>query len=150
MNRYAQEGLHDYIGAITAAQEEERLRLARETADNNSLEVNFQKSGEEQRLPHETELALYRIAQEALSNVVRHAKAKSAFRHIYFEAHEIRLEVRDNGIGFQMSKSPTDFAPGGHFGLLGIHERADLLGGRFDVQSEAGQGTRLSIQLKKP
>ena len=218
----AQEGLHGYIGAITAAQEEERLRLARELHDdtiqavialkqrvqiaqtsvkdqaslrilneletlaertvadlrrmtralrpiyledlglvtalemlareiseNNSLIVNFQKSGEEQRLMHEVELALYRIAQEALSNVVRHANANSAIVNIHFGKDEIKLEVRDDGVGFQMPKSPTDFAPAGHFGLLGIHERADLIGGKLEIQSAAGQGTRLSVRLNK-
>lgn len=219
----AQEGLHGYIGAITAAQEEERLRLARElhddtiqavialkqrvqiaqssvkdqptlralneleslaertvedlrrmtralrpiyledlglvtalemlsreTNENYALDVYFEKSGEEQRLPHEVELAFYRIAQEALNNVVRHANAQHAFLTIDFGDHEIKLEVRDDGVGFQMPKSPTDFAPSGHFGLLGIRERADLLGGRLEVQSTAGQGTRLSVWLKKP
>jgi two-component system sensor histidine kinase UhpB len=221
--RAAQEGLHDYIGAITAAQEEERLRLARElhddtiqavialkqrvqiaqkslkdqaslrilnelenlaertvedlrrmtralrpiyledlglvtalemlvreTRENSALDIHFQKSGEEQRLPGEVELALYRIAQEALSNVMRHAQAKHASLLIAFEDDEIKLEVRDDGIGFQTPKSPTDFAPSGHFGLLGMRERADLIGSRLEVQSEPGQGTRLAVRLKKP
>ena len=218
----AQEGLHDYIGAITAAQEEERLRLARElhddtiqavialkqrvqiaqtsvkdpasldalneleylaertvadvrrmtralrpiyledlglvtalemlareTTENNSLDVAFQKSGEEERLPSEVELALYRIAQEALSNVLRHAQATHASVSIHFDREDIRLEVKDDGVGFQVPKSPTDFASSGHFGLLGMRERADLIGGRLEVQSAAEQGTRLSVRLKK-
>ena len=62
-------------------------------------------------------MALYRIAQEALNNVVRHSQAKRADLYIAFGKNEIRLEVRDNGIGFDMPKSPTDFAPNGHFGL---------------------------------
>jgi len=132
------------LGLVTALE-----MLARETNENNSLNVTFQKSGEEQRLPREVELALYRIAQEALSNVVRHANAKQAFLFIHFEDHEIKLEVRDDGVGFEMPKSPTDFAPSGHFGLLGIRERADLIGGRLEVQSEAGQGTQLSVRVKK-
>lgn len=219
----AQEGLHDYIGAITAAQEEERLRLARElhddtiqavialkqrvqiaqrtvkdqtslrtlneletlaeqtvedlrrltralrpiyledlglvtalemlareTSENNLLNVHFQKTGDENRLAPEVELALYRIAQEALSNILRHANATQAFLQISFDDHEVKLEVRDDGVGFEMPKSPTDFAPSGHFGLLGIRERTDLIGGRLEVQSEAGQGTRLSVRLKNP
>jgi signal transduction histidine kinase len=216
----AQEGLHNYIGAITSAQEEERLRLARElhddtiqslialkqrvqlaqksvkdqaslstlreletlseqtienlrrmtralrpiyledlglvtalemlareTSQNDSLHVGFQKSGEEQRLSREVELALYRISQEALNNVVRHSKAKHARLHITFGDQEITLEINDNGIGFQTPKSPTDFVPSGHFGLLGMRERADLIGGRLEVQSEAGNGTRLTVWL---
>lgn len=215
----AQEGLHDYIGAITAAQEEERTRLARELHDDtiqavialkqrvqlaqksvkdqngrqslkaledlaeqtvenlrrltralrpiyledlglvtalemlaretgqaNHLQVDFQQSGRERRLSREVELALYRIAQEALNNVVHHAKAKNAVLSIIFEK-EVRLEVTDDGVGFTVPKSPTDFAPSGHFGLLGIRERADLIGARLELESEAGRGTRLSVQL---
>ena len=216
----AQEGLRDYIGAITSAQEEERLRLARElhddtiqsvialkqrvqlaqasvkdqtsrrtlgeletlseqtienlrrmtralrpiyledlglvtalemlareTSQNNSLEVEFEKTGEEQRLSREVELALYRMAQEALNNVVRHSQAKHADLHIWFGEKEIKLEVSDNGLGFDMPKSPTDFAPSGHFGLLGIRERADLIGARLEVESAPGNGTRLTVRL---
>ena len=216
----AQEGLRDYIGAITSAQEEERLRLARELHDdtiqsiialkqrvqlaqtsvkdqtsrhtlseletlseqtienlrrmtralrpiyledlglvtalemlvgetnqNNSLDVDFQKLGEEQRLLHEVELALYRIAQEALNNVVRHSQAKHADLHILFGEKEIKLEVSDNGIGFDMPKSPTDFASNGHFGLLGMRERADLIGARLEVESAPANGTRLKVRL---
>jgi signal transduction histidine kinase len=218
--RAAQEGLHDYIGAITSAQEEERTRLARElhddtiqavialkqrvqlaqrsikdphgrqsltelehlaeqtvenlrrltralrpiyledlglvtalemlaheTRQNNGLIVDFQKTGEERRLSREAELSIYRIAQEALNNVVKHSKATQADLIIAFEASEIKLEVLDNGTGFDMPKSPTDFASNGHFGLLGIRERADLIGARLEVESETGRGTRLTIRL---
>ncbi|HLO14689.1 MAG TPA: ATP-binding protein [Anaerolineales bacterium] len=192
----AQEGLHDYIGAITAAQEEERMRLARELHDDtiqalkelenlaeetvenlrrltralrpiyledlglvtalgmlanetnqtHQLQVDFQVIGNERRLSGEVELALYRIAQEALNNVVHHAKADRARLQISFDK-EITLEVTDNGTGFTVPKSPTEFAPKGHFGLLGMRERADLIGARLDVQSEAGKGTKLSVRL---
>ena len=213
----AQEGLHDYIGSITSAQEEERLRLARELHDETiqsvialkqrvqlaeklvkdqkgkqslqeleglaeqtvenlrriiralrpiyledlglvtalemlaretkTQQVDFYRTGHEQRLERDVELALYRIAQEALSNVVRHAKASRATLNINFSEQEIKLEIIDDGIGFVMPKSATDFAPSGHFGLLGMRERAELIGGRLEVQSKAGTGTRLTIRL---
>lgn len=218
--RSAQEGLRDYIGAITSAQEDERHRLARElhddtiqavialkqrvqlikkavkdrkthesldeleslseqtienlrrltralrpiyledlglvtalemlvheTRDNKSLSVNFQRSGRERRLASEVELVLYRIAQEALNNVIRHAKAADAVLHIAYTDKEVQLEVSDNGVGFQMPNSPTDFAPGGHFGLLGMHERAELIGARLKIESTPGGGTRLIVRL---
>ncbi len=218
----AQNGLHDYIGAITSAQEEERMRLARElhdetiqsvialkqrvqlaeklvkdqngkrslqeleglaeqtvenlrrliralrpiyledlglvtaldmlareTAQNNHLTVDFQKSGEERRLSREEELSLYRIAQEALSNVVKHSKAAHADLKISFEISEIIMEVSDNGNGFIVPKSPTEFAPNGHFGLMGLHERADLIGARLELESALGTGTRLKVVLSE-
>lgn len=216
----AQEGLRDYIGAITSAQEEERNRLARElhddtiqavialkqrvqlakksikdqtgkqsleelealaeqtienlrrltralrpiyledlglvtalemlareTSQNSQLSVDFHKQGRERRLVHETELALYRIAQEALNNVVKHSQATHAELKIDFDSSQIVMEVVDNGSGFEMPRSPTDFAPSGHFGLLGIRERADLIGARLEVDSAVGKGTRLRVQL---
>ena len=216
----AQEGLHDYIGAITAAQEEERMRLARELHDDtiqavialkqrvqlaerstsdqasrgtlseletlaeqtivnlrrlthalrpiyledlglvtalqmlaressqaNGLEIDFQQTGQERRLAREAELALYRIAQEALNNVVRHSKASRAELRIAYQENEIHLQVKDNGKGFDVPRNLTDFAPGGHFGLLGMRERADLIGARLEVNSNAGLGTELSVWL---
>jgi signal transduction histidine kinase len=123
--------------------------LAHETSQSNQLIVDFHRSGQERRLSRETELALYRIAQESLNNIVRHAEAKHASLSIRFDK-EVGLEVTDDGIGFMVPKSPTDFAPSGHFGLLGIRERADLIGARLEVKSEEGQGTCLSVRLTDP
>jgi signal transduction histidine kinase len=120
--------------------------LVRETSQANQLQVDFQQSGQERRLSREAELALYRIAQEALNNVVHHAKASHATVMVVFDKG-IKLEVTDNGTGFSVPQSPMEFAPSGHFGLLGMRERADLLGAKLEVQSEAGRGTRLTVQV---
>lgn len=216
----SQAGLRDYIGAITSAQEEERLRLARELHDDTVQElialkqrlqlarkasgdsgastileeleqlaegtidnvrrmtralrpiyledlglvpalemlaretsqlggprVDFQKAGVERRLNREAELALYRIAQQALSNVVRHARARVAALSVDFTNAAVELSVCDDGIGFQIPRYPTDLAPGGHFGLLGMHERADLIGARLLVESGQGAGTIVKVRL---
>ena len=95
----------------------------------------------------EVELALYRIAQEALNNVVRHSQARRADLRLNFGEKTVELEVSDDGIGFNVPQSPTDFAPQGHFGLLGIYERADLIGARLSVESAAGKGTRIKVRL---
>jgi signal transduction histidine kinase len=81
--------------------------------------------------------------------VVRHAKADHSVVQISYGEHETKLEVSDDGVGFQMPKSPTDLAPSGHFGLLGMRERADLIGARLEVHTEAGHGTRLSVRLAR-
>jgi signal transduction histidine kinase len=121
--------------------------LARETSQPGALEIDFQRTGAERRLSGEAELALYRIAQQGLNNVLRHAQARRAVLQITFLDNETRLEVGDDGIGFDVPRSPTDFAPGGHFGLLGMRERADLIGAHLEVASETGRGTRLSVRL---
>ena len=81
-----------------------------------------------------------------MNNVLRHARAKHAALHIDFNKG-IKLEVTDDGTGFNVPKSPTDFAPSGHFGLLGMRERADLIGARLEVHSEARRGTHLVVRL---
>jgi signal transduction histidine kinase len=130
------------LGLMTALE-----MLARETSEAHGLQVDFKRIGQERRLRREAELALYRIAQQALSNVVRHANARSASLGVDFSASAVNLDVRDDGIGFKMPRYPTDLAPSGHFGLLGMHERADLIGARLDVHSEPGSGTHISVSL---
>jgi signal transduction histidine kinase len=132
------------LGLVTALE-----MLAREISQNHSIQIEFQRSGNEQRLAHEVELAVYRIAQEALNNIVRHSKAGRAELHISFGEKESKLEVSDNGIGFDMPKSPTDFAANGHFGLLGIRERAELIGACLEVESSPGKGTRLQVVMSE-
>ncbi|HSG44201.1 MAG TPA: histidine kinase, partial [Anaerolineales bacterium] len=130
------------LGLVTALE-----MLAKETSQANHMKVDFRLSGNEQRLSREIELSLYRIAQEALNNVVHHAKAKHAVLNIIF-ADKVKLEVTDDGVGFQVPASPTDFAPSGHFGLLGVHERADLIGAKLKIESALGKGTSLTVTLE--
>jgi len=132
------------LGLVTALE-----MLAREISGGNSLSVNFQRTGQERRLSSEVELVLYRIAQEALNNIIRHAKATNALLHITYVDEKVQLEVSDDGIGFQIPNSPTDFAPSGHFGLLGMHERAELIGARLEIESALGEGTSLKVILSR-
>ncbi len=121
--------------------------LATETGQNAGLKVDFQATGQERRLAADVELALYRMAQEALNNILRHAQANRAALTIEFTPQAVSLLISDNGIGFIVPKSPTEFAPGGHFGLVGLYERAQLIGAGLDIQSTQGNGTTLSIYL---
>jgi signal transduction histidine kinase len=109
--------------------------------------VDFHHQGDERRLPPEVELALYRMAQEALSNVTRHAQASQASVSAIFEPEVVSLEVSDNGQGFEVPRGPAEFAPRGHFGLLGLHERAELIGARLDIRSAPGRGARIRVSL---
>jgi len=130
------------LGLVTALE-----MLARETKATSNVEVSFHKSGSEKRLAAQVELALYRMAQEALSNMSRHSQATQAELAIHFENDTIELMVSDNGIGFEAPNAPADFAPSGHFGLLGMYERADLIGAQLTIRSTPGKGTHLTIQL---
>ncbi len=121
--------------------------LARETQQVHGIEVHFLRTGTEKRLTSDAELAFYRMAQEALSNVVRHADATSATVHLSYLPDQVILMVQDDGVGFTVPESPSAFAPGGHYGLLGLHERAELLGAKLDIVSGVDQGTRMSVRL---
>jgi len=215
----SQRSLHDYIGAITRGQEDERQRLARELHDetlqslialhqriqlakmkttddgvqknlaeieslsSNSidelrrltralrpiyledfglatalemlagesskpgLEVNFTHSGMERRLDPAIELTLFRITQEAMSNVVRHAQATITQIKLDFPPAGVTLEIKDNGSGFTPPRSPAEFAPSGHFGLLGMHERAEIIRGKLSISSGA-DGTIIQVTVK--
>ncbi len=121
--------------------------LAREMQGTAAIDVAFRKEGKERRLAPPVELALYRMAQEGLNNVARHARASRAELAIRFEHDKIAMQVIDDGLGFAAPNTPADFAPSGHFGLLGMYERADLIGARLLIDAKPGQGTRLTIQL---
>ena len=121
--------------------------LVSETSTAEGFALEFLHKGMERRLPSETELALYRIAQEGLSNVVRHAQALNVALTIHFEPERVILTIEDDGQGFEVPESPAEFAPGGHYGLLGMHERAELIGARLEVHSSPGEGTLLTITI---
>jgi len=132
------------LGLVTALE-----MLAKETESVLGVKIPFRKEGTERRLPAPVELALYRMAQEALSNVARHAQASQAEISIHYQDETVELEIRDNGIGFEAPNTPADFAPSGHFGLLGMYERADLIGARLTIHSATGEGTQLTIHLSQ-
>ncbi len=94
------------------------------------------------RLPLAAEEALYRIGQEALHNVVKHANASNATIKIWRDGDQVRLSVADDGAGFD----PTG-VPRGHLGLIGMRQRVDLVGGELRVESRAGRGTTIAAAV---
>jgi PAS domain S-box-containing protein len=116
-------------------------RLATSLRARYELEVNTALSAEP-ALDEEAKEALYRIAQEALNNIARHAEAKRVDISLKEIEGEVLLEVRDDGVGFE----PEAEYPG-HMGLSSMRERAVRLGGRLELESAPGQGTRLRAHL---
>jgi signal transduction histidine kinase len=121
--------------------------LARETGQGMGITVEFHRQGTERRLEKSVELAFYRMAQEALSNITRHAQAKQASIMISFSPSSVTLQVEDNGVGFNLSKNQAEYAANGHYGLLGLNERADLIGATLDIRTSPGKGTSLKVTL---
>lgn len=123
--------------------------LERHVADcrrRYDLDIDLAVHGLERRLPPEVETALYRIVQEALTNVARHAGARTASVLIERRAHTVRAVIDDDGAGFDPRAAGGD----GHLGLYGIRERAELLGGAMTIESEPGRGTSLFVEIPLP
>lgn len=103
--------------------------------------------GEAERLEPSVELALFRIAQEALANIRRHARATGLELRLMVEPAAVTLEVHDDGLGFEVPESLAGLAAHGHFGLLGMQERAWAAGGALEVAATPGLGTRLRVRI---
>jgi PAS domain S-box-containing protein len=108
------------------------------------IHVEFEQSGLDSRFPPEVETAAYRIVQEALTNVARHASVAEVTVRIWFDQDLLCLQVEDPGVGFDSDGVP---AAGTSGGLSGMQERAELLGGRLIVDSGRGAGTRITAEL---
>jgi signal transduction histidine kinase len=218
--RERQESLQSYVRQVTQAQEDERLRIARELHDETAQELvqivrkleQFQNAadpsqagaiqellsmtrgtiqavrrysrdlrpsllddlgllaatemlvedasrhlqdgarldliGTPRRLDAPVELALFRIAQEALRNVEKHGNATCATVEMDFGAEQVRLSVTDDGIGFAPAENISDLVRAGKLGLVGMKERAELVGGSFELRSVPGGGTKVVVTVR--
>jgi PAS domain S-box-containing protein len=117
--------------------------LARESSKRMGIEVTVRHGDTDPRLDSHASTAVYRIVQEALNNVTRHARATDARIEMWQLADELVLTVQDNGIGFPLSQARNDDS----FGLIGIRERAYLLGGSLEIANPPGGGARLTVRL---
>ena len=117
-------------------------RLAAERHERDGLHVSLEISGDKV-LPEPVALGLYRIAQEALNNIQKHARTDQAVLRLHLDDRCASLDIEDHGVGFagqQLAQSP------GHFGLSGMQSRAQELGWKLSVQSGLGQGTRIHVE----
>lgn len=135
-------GLLDYFGLIPSLES-----LVQEWRSGGRLNCRIEITGSEQRLSSEAELILFRITQEALRNAVKHSDATEATIRIEFTHNKVKLNVRDNGNGFQVPKEFGSFTHQGKLGLMGMKERAHSLGGSFRLQSKLGKGTSIIVEI---
>lgn len=145
IQRFSQDlrpSLLDFLGLLTALRS-----LIHKAEERYSLAINFQVIGNERRFRPESEILIFRIVQEALSNIGRHANASKAEVKIEFVDSKTIFTISDNGVGFDLPESVDDLPRSGRLGLAGIHERAQLLDGDFNVSSERGKGTTITIEM---
>jgi two-component system NarL family sensor kinase len=116
--------------------------LAQEFMAREKIKVNFRVTGGSRPLPLRVEVGLYRIVQEGLTNIARHAGAKRVDLELNLTPEQVQLSVEDDGQGFD----PTQVSQG-HFGLIGLNERVKLLGGRLQLESSPGAGVRVAVTI---
>lgn len=132
------------LGLIPALQT--LVRAARE-GQGALPHAKFEVRGQPVCLRGEQEIALYRITQEALTNVRKHARAKEARVYLSFNSTQVELEVSDDGQGFTVPFSLTELAQRDSFGLMGIQERVWAVGGSLSIRSTPNQGTQLIVAI---
>ncbi len=125
-------------------------RLVKEWQVRYRIAIDLMCHIAQERLPDVVETALYRIIQEALTNVARHARARNVSVLIEQRGEDLVAVVEDDGIGFDISKIEMGDSAQAHLGLAGMRERAALLGGTITFESEIGRGTSIYIQLPIP
>lgn len=129
----------DHFGLVTAL----RL-LCSEFEKLYGVQIQFDTDvAPHKRFDPDMEIALYRIAQEALTNCGKHAQAKAAYLKLAENKDELSVSFRDNGAGFSVSSYLDPRATDKHFGLINMRERTELLGGKFDIESSPGKGTSI-------
>ena len=120
-------------------------QAARQWTAGSPIKVHVDIEGPSRKLPEEMEQHLLRIAQEAVTNTVKHAHAKEVRILLVMNNGTLRMRVADDGEGFEQTDAFSEI--GGHFGLLGMRERAERLGGELQLHSEPGEGTEVEVTV---
>jgi two-component system sensor histidine kinase DegS len=130
----------DDLGLVPALR-----RFINDLKEHHGLMVDYAVMGRDYRLPTHIEVGAFRMVQEALNNVIKHASAKSVVVRVEFAEKSLALLIKDDGVGFTVDEALA--RDGNHFGLLSMRERVDLLEGSWRVDSTPGKGTRLDIRI---
>jgi PAS domain S-box-containing protein len=142
ISRGLRPGILDALGLIPS------LRgLFNEIQRQTDIEIHFFSRNVPKRFAPEKELVIFRIAQEGMSNIVKHAKAKKVFVNLVGKEGELSLSVEDDGIGFDQKKIMKTTAEELPFGLLIMRERAEQIDGDFTLESQPGKGTHVLAEI---
>jgi len=132
----------DYLGLLPTLEE-----LIGAINRHDGLRAELWVHGEQRRLSSEVELTLFRIVQEALNNVIKHADAVRVVTVVEMSDSNVTITVQDDGVGFQPSTLAEHPATASRLGLLGMQERARLLGGVLSIDSTPGHGTKVTVNV---
>ena len=128
----------DHLGLVPALRQYSEI-----TSSQCNINIQFEAIGLEKRLANDVEVTLYRIVQEALTNVIRHANATRVDVLLERQNERIIVMVEDNGVGFEPNLAPKP----GRLGLVGMQERAEMLGGRLTIESVPSKGATILIEI---
>jgi signal transduction histidine kinase len=128
----------DDLGLVSA------LEYLKDDSVSTGLDVSIDIKGKARRLDSVIETVLFRVAQEALHNVIRHAQVRRAWILLVYQSQEVTLKVEDSGVGFNPVQS---FAPPRGWGLAGMRERVESIGAQLSIQSEPGKGTIVEVAV---
>jgi PAS domain S-box-containing protein len=124
--------------------------IAEELERDQKIQTNVETADMERKLSSETQILLFRIAQEALNNIRKHAHASSVTIRLEGGEEEVKMTVTDNGLGFKAPDKIEGMVSAGRLGLMGMHERARLLNGTLTIKSAPGEGTEITVRLPWP
>jgi len=122
-------------------------KFVQDFEEKTKIRAVFETSGRELRLPSAMEAAVYRLVQEAFSNALKHASPTYVSLEMTFFPKRILIVIQDNGVGFDVEQTMARSKTSSHYGLIGMHERVELLNGKIDIESARGQGTKITISI---
>lgn len=138
----------DDLGLVPALRQ-----LVSKLEERKILKTDFQVNGKEHALEKHVEVTLFRIIQEGLNNIHRHAGVSEGRLRLLFSSNDLSILISDEGRGFDMAETEEMRKSGtgnGHFGILGMEERAKLIGASLNVISNPGEGTKIHVKLPYP
>ncbi|MBW2005369.1 MAG: PAS domain S-box protein, partial [Deltaproteobacteria bacterium] len=142
ISRGLRPGMLDALGLVPSLRD-----LFNETQQQIDIEIQLFSRNIPKRFNPEKELAIYRIAQEGLTNIIKHAQAKRVFVNLVKKSGVVSLSIEDNGVGFDQAKAMKISKKKGPLGLLIMRERAVQLDGEFTIESQPGKGTHLLVEI---
>jgi two-component system sensor histidine kinase DegS len=122
-------------------------KFTQDFEEKEKIRATFETFGKETRLPSAMEVAIYRLVQEAFTNIVKHAEATFVTLDITYQSTMTKITITDNGKGFTIDTSPAKMSNTSQYGLLGMRERVELLEGRFEIESNLNVGTTIKILI---
>ncbi len=122
-------------------------KFIKEYGDRYGLATRFNVVGQERRLPGNTEGVLFRIIQEALTNVHKHARAKMAEVTMSLQPSRVSVTIKDDGQGFDVARTEANLHKNKNLGLLSMRERAELEKGTIEIRSQPGRGTEVKVEI---